>query len=132
MADAVHHNLATSVPDLLSQSTQTAVTIGLFFSHIESLGEELSELLRELSMELSVEISVEGAEDGLDEERREESTMMKASPASPQQVSRKSSSLRIGEKSLAALSRPKTARKTNPWPEERSELREMSTLSAPV
>ena len=140
MVDAVHHNLATSVPDLLSQSTQTAVTIGLFFSHIESFGEELSELLRELSMELSVEISVElsveisveGAEDGLDEERREESTMMKASPASPQQVSRKSSSLRIGEKSLAALSRPKTARKTNPWPEERSELREMSTLSAPV
>ena len=132
MVDTVHHNLATSVPDLLSQSTQTAVTIGLFFSHIESFGEELSELLRELSMELSVEISVEGAEDGLDEERREESTMMKASPASPQQVSRKSSSLRIGEKSLAALSRPKTARKTNPWPEERSELREMSTLSAPV
>ena len=132
MVDAVHHNLATSVPDLLSQSTQAAVTIGLFFSHIESFGEELSELLRELSMELSVEISVEGAEDGLDEERREESTIMKASPASPQQVSRKSSSLRIGEKSLAALSRPKTARKTNPWPEERSELREMSTLSAPV
>ena len=130
MVDTVHHNLATSVPDLFSESTQTAVTIGLFFSHIESL--ELSELLRELSLEFSVEVSVEGAEDGSDEERREESTMMKASPASPQQVSRKSSSLQIGEKSLAALSRPKTARKTNPWPEERSELREMSTLSAPV
>ena len=84
MVDTVHHNLATSVPDLLSQSTQTAVTIGLFFSHIESFGEELSELLRELS----VELSLEGAEDRLDEERQEESTMMKASPASPQQESR--------------------------------------------
>ena len=67
MVDTVHHNLATSVPDLLSQSTQTAVTIGLFFSHIESFGEELSELLREHSLELSVE----GAEDGLDWQRSE-------------------------------------------------------------
>ena len=73
MLDTGHHNLATSLPDLLS--TQIAVSNGLFFLQMESLGEEVSELLRELS--------VEGAEDGLDEELREESTMMKASPASP-------------------------------------------------
>ena len=51
---------------------------------MESLGEEVSELLRELS--------VDGADDVLDEdedeELLEESTMMKASPASPQQESR--------------------------------------------
>ena len=94
---------------------------------MESLGEEVSEDLRELS--------VEGADDVLDEdedeELLEESTMMKASPASPQQESRWRSSLRIGEKSPAAWSRPKTARKRNPCPEERSELSEMSTWSAP-
>ena len=106
MVDAGRHNLATSLPDLPSQSTQTAATIGSFFSHIESLDEEVSELLRELS--------VEGAEDGLDEVLREESTMMKASPASPQQESSWRSSLRIGEKSPAAWSRPNTARKRIP------------------
>ena len=117
--------MATSLPDLLS--TQMAASNGLFFSQMESLGEEVSELLRELS--------VEGADDDWldeDEELLEvESTMMKASPASPQQESRWRSSLRIGEKSPAAWSTPKTARKRNPWPEERSELSEMSTWSAP-
>ena len=124
MVDAGHHNLATSLPDLLS--TQMAASNGLFFSQMESLGEEVSEDLRELS--------VDGADDGLDEDEEllEESTMMKASPASPQQESRWRSTLRIRGKSLATLSRPKTTRKRNPWPEERSELREMSTLCAPV
>ena len=89
------------------------------------LAEEVSEDLRELSVEM------EGARDGLDDDL-EESTMMKASPASPQQASICRSSLQRGEKSPAAWSRPKTARKRKPWPEERSELREIRTLSAPV
>ena len=135
----VHHNLATSVPAFPSQSTQqVAETSELFFPKSEPTDEvlsgielflsklklsdvEVSEVLRELSEVLEEE-----------EEDLEESTMTNASPACAQLDKRRRSSLQRGESRLAAWSSPNTARKSTPWPEERSELREMSTLRAPV
>ena len=134
----VHHNLATSVPAFPSQSTQqVAATSELFFPKSGPSDEALSAIELFLSkLKLSdVEVSEvlrEELSEGLEEEDLEESTMTNASPACAQLAKSRLSSLQRGERRLAAWSSPNTARKSTPWPDERSELREMSTLRAPV
>ena len=133
----VHHNLATSVPAFPSQSTQqVAATSELFFPKSEPTDEDLSASELFLSkLKLSdVEVSevLRELSEGLEEEDLEESTMTNASPACAQLAKSRLSSLQRGERRLAAWSSPNTARKSTPWPDERSELREMSTLRAPV
>ena len=135
----VHHNLATSVPAFPSQSTQqVAETSELFFPISESSDEDLSSAIELFLSKLKLsdvevsEVLREELSEGLEEEDLEESTMTNASPACAQLAKSRLSSLQRGERRLAAWSSPNTARKSTPWPDERSELREMSTLRAPV